>query len=249
MPKKRILIAFLLVGLGILAIGTTAFWSSEPTWRGRTLSAWLDDFDADKVEKREGAAEAIRHIGSNAVPFLVPRLLSTNYGPVTPWSGPGARLRQLLCKQRMVKIRPPPDRSPRHQAFAAIDALGLEAEAALPALEKLLRESPPDPRTPYILTRIGPAGVPLLTQGLTNDERFIRMAAGICLAGLKSASDPLFHPTGTNLFGYDRRTCEFNLRMLTAAAQEYRHRHPELELPANVTHTPPPRLLPGEKLP
>jgi hypothetical protein len=65
--RKRILIALVLAGAAIMGTGAFVFQSREPSWHGRTLSAWLNDFDADKMEKREQAAQALRQIGSNAV--------------------------------------------------------------------------------------------------------------------------------------------------------------------------------------
>ena len=243
--KRRALIVVAMAAIAALAIGVLAFNTKEPAWNGRRLGAWLNDFDADKPEKRLQAAEAVSQIGSNAVPFLIPRLAYPRYGPISQWSGLKTRILFLLSKQRFIKFPLPQPTSPRHQALAAIDTLGPSAESALPALEKLLHEKPPDPRVPYIFARIGPTGVPFLNQALTNNERAIRMGARLCLDALKSPSDPLFASPGPSASGYDRRTCEFNLRMVNAAFREYRSQHPEMNLPANVTDPPPPRLPPG----
>ena len=48
----------------------------------------------------------------------------------------------------------------------------LAAADALPGPAKLLHENPPDPRVPYVIARIGPEGLPLLRQALTNESRF-----------------------------------------------------------------------------
>ena len=228
-----------------MAVGAVVFRSREPSWHGRTLSAWLNDFDADKMEKREQAAQALSHIGSNAVPFLIPRLPHARYAPITQWSGLKTRLLVLLSKQNFIKVSSPQPTSPRHQALAAIDALGPAAQSALPALETLLHETPPDPRAPYIFARIGTAGVPYLNQALTNNERAIRMGARACLDALNSPSDPLFPPPGQVPSNYDRRGCEYNLRILQAALRDYRRQHPEMDSPNNFTDTPPPRLPPN----
>jgi hypothetical protein len=242
--NKRVLITLVLAGVAIMAMGVLTFRCKEPMWHGRSLSAWLNDFDADKMEKRELAAQALRQIGSNAVPFLIPRLPYPKYAPISQWSGLKTRILFLLSKQHFIKVSPPQPTSPRHQALAAIDALGPAAECALPALEKLLHETPPDPRAPYIFARIGPAGVPFLNQALTNNERAIQMGARACLDALNSPSDPLFPPPGEVPSNYDRRCCEYNLRILKAAFVEYKRQHPEMDSPNNFTDTPPPRLPP-----
>jgi len=247
--RKRILIALVLAGAAIMAVGAVVFRSREPSWHGRTLSAWLNDFDADKMEKREQAAYALGQIGSNAVPFLIPRLPHVRYASITQWSGLKTRLLFLLSKQRFIKFPLPQPTSPRHQALAAIDALGPAAQSALPALEKLLHETPPDPRAPYMFARIGPAGVPYLNQALTNDERAIRMGARVCLDGINSHSDPLFPPLGPATDNFDRRGCEYNLRILKAALTEYKRQHPEIESPSDFTDAPPPQLPPNFKPP
>jgi hypothetical protein len=119
--KKRILIALALAGVAIMALGALVFRSSEPTWNGRTLGAWLNDFDADKVEKREQAAVAVSQIGSNAVPFLIPRLAHPKYGPISQWSGLKTRLLFLLSRQRFFKFPPLPSTSTTRRKFVSIE--------------------------------------------------------------------------------------------------------------------------------
>jgi hypothetical protein len=118
--------------------------------------------------------------------------------PVSPWSGLKTRLLYFLSRQKIIKVSLPRNyTSPRHQAFAALDALGPAAKEALPALEKLLHEHPPDPHCTYIIARIGPAGLPLLNQALTNDERIIRMEAHVPRLGEIRTSSIFVYATST----------------------------------------------------
>ena len=245
--KRHALMAVAVAVVAVLSIGIAVFNSMEPRWKGRSLGSWLNDFQADKPEKRLQAAEAIRQMGSNAVPFLIPRLKHPDAEPVTRWSGLKTRLLYFLSRQKIITFSLPPNyTSPRQQAFAAMDALGPAAKDALPALEKLLHEHPPDPHSTYIIARIGAAGLPLLHQALTNDERLIRMEARLCLDALNSGSkSSLFPPPGRDADGFSRRICELNMSMLQASFAEYRNRHPEMDFPAILTNTPPPRLPPG----
>jgi hypothetical protein len=252
MGKKRLtLIAVAVAALAVLGVVIAIFNSIGPIWKGRSLGSWLNDFSADKLEQRLQAAEAIRQIGPKAVPYLIPRLKYPSGEPVSPWSGLKTRLLYFLSRQKIIKVSLPRNyTSPRHQAFAALDALGPAAKEALPALEKLLHEHPPDPHCTYIIARIGPAGLPLLNQALTNDERIIRMEAHVCLDELNSGSrSVIFPPPGRDTNEFNLRICHFNLRMLHAAFAEYRSRHPEMDLPANIRDTPPSREPPGFKTP
>jgi hypothetical protein len=122
-----------------------------------------------------------------------------------------------------------------------LDALGSLASGALPALEKLLRHNPPDLGALYIVARIGPAGVPLLTKSLTNEVKAVRLSAQVCLEMMSSRSETLYPqiPVGPDAPGFDRRICEFNLKVLQAAVMEYGKEHPELHFPTNFNSLPP----------
>jgi hypothetical protein len=48
---------------------------------------------------------------------------------------------------------------------------------------------------------------------------------------------------------FDRRICEFNLRMVRAAFEEYKREHPEQLLPNDITDMPPPSEPPPGFLP
>src|SRR6184192_814673 len=64
-----------LVLAAVTVVGAASLlWPREPSYGGRRLSAWLKGFEAEQAEKRIAAADAIRHIGSNAVPLVVEKL-------------------------------------------------------------------------------------------------------------------------------------------------------------------------------
>jgi len=74
--KRRKPIAVVLLALAALVVCVLVLPNREPAWQERTLSAWLGDFDADKPETRVSAAEAIRQIGTNALPIISYSLLN-----------------------------------------------------------------------------------------------------------------------------------------------------------------------------
>lgn len=234
------LLAITICAVGCFTAGHQT--ANKPTYQNRRLSEWLRDFDNNNLtpEQKAMAAEAIRHIGSSAVPFLVERLSE-------------ARLKQSKIEQKKWRDRQatavfsvvrPPD--PRHEALAGLDALGSAAVDALPALEKLLHENPPDPQALYVAARIGPASIPILTAALTNEEKLVRLEAQLCLEMLNSRSELLYPriPVGPEAPSFNLRICEFNVRILQSSFKEYQARHPEMNLPNDVNQTPPPSLPP-----
>src|SRR5512140_3496258 len=46
----------------------------EPSYQGRPLTAWLTDFDSHLPEVREGAAGAVRKMGTNTLPVFIARI-------------------------------------------------------------------------------------------------------------------------------------------------------------------------------
>lgn len=242
--NRRKLITVVLLAFAALVVCVLVFRDREPAWQGRTLGAWLRDFEADKPESRASAADAIRQIGTNALPLIIKRLQHPDPRRPSRILALKLRLFDPLNKQSLVKIQFRPGASPRHQALAAIDALGPLATNALPALEKLLHENPPDPRLPYVIARIGPEGLPLLRQALTNENRIFRTEARVCLEMFNSRSIVLLPGASMDAASFDQRICEFNLQMLNAAFKEYQRQHPEKRLPKDITDMPPPSELP-----
>src|SRR6185436_476821 len=114
-----------------------------------------------------------------------------------------------------------------------------------PALEKLLTENPPDPDALYVVARIGQAGVPLLTKSLTNtssqESKLLRLEARACLEMMKTHSETLYPKVkiGSDCAHFTRRICEFHVKVMSAAVQEYSSHHPEMDLPQRAFDTPP----------
>ena len=221
MRRRSWILISVLCGVGLLlAIGWP---QAEPEYEGRPLSAWLRGFESDTMEVRWQSAEAVRHMGTNALPLLITQLECKVTVREPRWR---QVLRALLDKQSLIKINLPRPANERAEVLAALDALGPAARDAVPALEALLHENPPDPRAPLVLARLGPDAVPALTRALTNDEKAIRFGARACLDMLQSHSEILF-PKSPQDAEFMRRTCEFNLKVLKASFEDYKTQHPE----------------------
>jgi len=212
---------------GILLVVAVGWAQRGPFYQGRSLRAWLRGFDGETGEARRRSAEAIGHMGPGVVPRLIPQLAHARPGPEPKWK---QWVRDLVSRQSVVKIAPFRRIDERCEALAALDALGPDARAAVPALEGLLHEKPPDHRALIVLARIGPDAVPVLNRALTNDERVIRMGARACLDAMRSHSDLMFPKTPEDA-EFMRRTCKFNLLVLQGAFREYKAQHPEEVLP------------------
>lgn len=211
-----------IVLLCVLSVTLAVLWPRRaPMYEGKSLDAWLRDFDGGLPGPSWQAAEAVRHMGTNAVPILIAKVSHRQQNPEPAWHW---RLRQLLGWQSVVKVRE--WNHDRHEALAALDALGPDAKAAVPALEKLLAENPPDQRAQIVLARIGPAAIPALSSELTNEQRVIRFGARLCMDMMQSNS-PILSPKTPNEAEFRRRGTKFNLLLLGAAWEEYRAQHPQ----------------------
>ncbi len=237
--KRRFAIAQIALIASVFVVLAIYPWR-EPRYGGRSLSSWLEDLVGYNTEQQ--AAFAVKQMGTNAMPFLIPRLSQNESTSLK------RKVWELLQRQSLIRVGPTRFTSPREQALAALNYLGPDGKAALPALEKLLHENPPDPTAPYVIARIG--GVPVLVRALTNENRITRMEARVCLDLLKTHSEVLFprHERGSKYPSFLRQQCEFNLQVLTAAYKEYAAAHPQRG-PASPDNKPKPALPPDSHLP
>src|SRR5262245_53725289 len=134
MQKRRLcFVVFVLVLIGVLVALVTS--NREPEYEGRKLSEWVVRVWAPEPEVN-GAENAIRHIGTNAIPFLLKWI---QYEPslrrikwleeadefVSRYTG-----LWTAVKKRIIAVR----------AIDAFRALGPAARAAIPELIRLLND-------------------------------------------------------------------------------------------------------------
>ena len=184
----KILRAALLVVVvvAVVALGVLAFpRETEPSYQGRTLTDWLDDYYYDSRERIEDdspqteAYLAIRAIGTNALPTLL-RWVEHEPSPL------GERLRSVAASlpsslanlgfvQKLEQWGRRPDNWP--QAF---QVLGAEANSAVPELTRLLHAPAVenDGLLPTLaLAYIGPAGLPPLLAAVADPNAACRINA------------------------------------------------------------------------
>src|ERR1700722_4378595 len=94
--KRRILFSALLVML----LGGFAWWlllPSEPSYQGKPLSAWLQEYRVDRMGSPD-ADEAVRHIGTNAIPALL-QMLRASDSPLK------TKCIELFDQQYFIKVK------------------------------------------------------------------------------------------------------------------------------------------------
>jgi hypothetical protein len=179
--KRRILWAVLLVAV-VAAVVWLSMPSPEPVYQGKRLSYWLAGYDTGNYNAMHpmgpspptaGQADnAIRQIGTNAVPALL-RMLQLPNPTLTE------RLLNVARKQHIIKI-PFESANLNEKAFFGLMALGSQASNAVPQLIAIFEKNPssfPQTAAPAILGTIGPASeraVPALLQGITHPHKTVR---------------------------------------------------------------------------
>ena len=226
-------ILFLSTALTAIVMLTLWWRPWDPVYSGRRLSSWLRDFEDDQTEKRGVATIAVKQMGPDIIPRLVPYL---RYRKSNKDAFFLSRWWDWFMRGISVKSSAGRPLDLRLEGLAALDALGPAARGALPELERMLEEHPPDPRALYLVARIGDAGVPLLERSLTNtassESKLLRLEARCCLELIRTRS-PVLYPdleSGPDAAHFQRRLCEFNLKVLNAAAKDYQIEHPQIDL-------------------
>jgi HEAT repeats len=169
--KRRILFAALLVVL----LSGFAWWllrPGEPSYNGRTLSSWLTDYGRVSTGDSE-PDEAVRHIGTNAIPILL-EMLRAKDSPLKKKSI------KLLDRQDLVRIEITTDTAKAYEAALAFNALGAGAVSAVPDLIKIYEQKisvTSQYSTAEALGGIGPTAtdaIPALLQGLKSTNAEVR---------------------------------------------------------------------------
>lgn len=184
MSTRRRLIV--LAGSIVLLVALVFFTRSrEPRYQGHTLTYWVLAcyWTAPDKPTRQQAADAIRQIGTNAVPFLLDWIhYEAPFERRDREESSTARLRWLVSKLG-IEVSSGLTDTEQLRADAtwfALGILGADAKSAVPELTRLLNE----PRTSTAvgraalgLGRMGEPGLPSLQAALTNGYRTVRCRA------------------------------------------------------------------------
>jgi len=164
----------LAVATVVIALLAAVGSSREPAYGGRALSAWLPMLPTPSVrrESSDPAAEAIRAMGSNSVPYLLKWIRYEK----PPWRAAIARaVNSIVGRVRPAGVfaTDAKDKARAQRAMYALIILGPKAEGAVGELTKMLYETNNPASTTYApmtLAAIGKKGLPPLVAVLTNQQ-------------------------------------------------------------------------------
>jgi len=141
--KRRWVIS--LAAVVVAAIMVIAFWpgAREPEYQGKKLSEWLEPYAAaattpDSILKSDSDVQAVRHIGTNALPFLVKWIREET--PLWQRSLPALTRKAATAISGNSVVRSivdDPGVSHGAAACAAFWVLGPEAGSAVPELSRI----------------------------------------------------------------------------------------------------------------
>jgi hypothetical protein len=169
--KKRVVILLCLTAFcGVIWFLPGYLSPAEPVWQGKKLGQWLTECSSDDPrDLTDSAQRAIRAMGTNALPFLLRMVGTTD-------SGAKHELRSRF-NTSFIKRLTPMHYNYRISGAAGIEALGEMAAPAAPELIKMLDNEQTEYPAALGLGAIGPPAIPLLVQTLTNRSGSIRMGA------------------------------------------------------------------------
>jgi hypothetical protein len=186
--RKRILI--ILTACVLAGIGVVAFWPGpkEPEYNGKKLSEWLRAYElpVNPVASFEqwrakwrAADEAVQHIGTNALPWLV-RWIA--YEP-PKWK---ERIEGLVSKVPASTI--PSwyywDDALTKDAEHAFEVLGTNAAAAVPQLIQIVKQPRRELKQELAMTalsHVGKDGFPALLAALKDKDPHTKSTAAVCI--------------------------------------------------------------------
>ncbi len=185
--RSRIAFAILvLAAVGGLVRAVFKPGEPEPAFQGTPLSVWLTGFDERSTEPRpdfRAAREAVRQIGTNAIPALL-RMLRAKDSALT------LKLISLVGKQQIIKIHHVPASTRNVGAAAALETLGAAAQDAVPQLIEMFDHMPSrQSEIALILSCIGPpakGAIPSLLRAASNTNSSLRSNAVFALGGIHS---------------------------------------------------------------
>ncbi|MDB6067251.1 MAG: repeat protein [Pedosphaera sp.] len=188
MKTKPSRIALALLLIGVLAV--VVWWmlrsaEQEPVYKGKPLSAWLRGYDAGMLsEERKEADEAVRQIGTNAIPILL-RMMHAKDSRLTE------RLGVLAEKQHVIKVTYRLAWWGYYEAQHGFQALGAKGRTAVPALVELYEKNASGHRSEiaYAIGAIGPdakMAIPSLINGLGDIDVNDRATAAWALCEIHS---------------------------------------------------------------
>jgi HEAT repeat protein len=195
--KVRIAVLVILVLCSLVVVGLKVSGRRHLGYDGHTLNFWLAEIDssypvgeydpgrswqAQLDPKRAEAAEAIRHIGTNAIPQLVEWLNTPDQD-----SGVNKAFNYIVGRLHRSNIDFPLALQRKRRAALGLAALGPLAKPAIPDLNRALNDRQVSKQAGTALGSIGPDGWVVLTMALRSTNSFTIYSALLSLGSFHAA--------------------------------------------------------------
>jgi peptidoglycan/xylan/chitin deacetylase (PgdA/CDA1 family) len=184
--NKRLRIAIVCLLLALLALAAWfTFRSTEPEYQGKKLSAWLWELEVspDTISPAwKESVQAIRAMGTNALPSLLARLQTRDSRLKTRTVGWVRDTLELDLGDSLSEVQ-------KRRALAGFRILGRAAEPAIPQLTALVSASDPETAASALMALAelgGPRTIPPLIAALTNSNAGVSVPAAATLGSLRS---------------------------------------------------------------
>jgi HEAT repeat protein len=191
-----------------------------PFHEGHRLSYWVRELNCDDTARSEIAAQALRRIGTNALPSLV-AMIGQRESPMTELP------REFSTELSEMGLPVPRPSETQVNAVNAFRVLGPGARPAIPALLQLANQETSVWAAALALIHIGPEGPRVLYQALTNESRMVRLE-------ILTQVDPVNIPARTAASTLVRCLADVDPEVRTMAAIQLGRlgRLPEVGVPA-----------------
>jgi HEAT repeats len=186
------------VGIAVLAIAAAGAWwwpksRDEPVYRGKTLSAWLDErhepYPGSVVLTKEAEA-AVRAIGADAIPSLMNWLRASDSS--------GNQFASRVVTRLGVPLRVPGSYEMQERAAYGLAALGTVAKPVFPEIAMIaLKDARNEGQRINAINALANCDADtmrLLAAGLKDPDRNIRLSAISALFHLRVAPDEVCLP-------------------------------------------------------
>jgi HEAT repeat protein len=190
--SRRNLVLTLLVVLGFVLL-CLALRPREPVYQRKRLSDWLRELDSWPAKSSEPATQAIRAIGTNALPYLISVLQSED-------SALKVKLVEFIRRQSLIRLRLRFADENCDAAYKALLILGQRATNAIPDIGRMINERNMSGRATMALFAIGGDSIPVLVEACNHTNPSVRAEAAFVLCKLttgKRGYTTTYYPTGS----------------------------------------------------
>jgi HEAT repeat protein len=230
--SKFIGVLLVLLGIAFTTYGMSVLLPRQPVYLGRPLSSWVEDLCCGWGESQKRAVAAFGDMGEKALDPLVKMIGARDSRLKTA-------LKTLAEYQTFIKFRFVEHEVQRQRAVRGFRALGPLANAAIPALTKLLDDPQTREAAVYALIGIGKeAALPVASMLTCNDPQ-LRENAAMALGSLRSSARAAVPALVKSL-----QTDNDEMGISVAIALAYIGQRPDLVVPALIQklQTPNPTL-------